>query len=57
MKCQVCVNSITRTLVAVKGVKNPVVDLDKGEVNFEVDGPVDPNDLKTAAERIGYVLG
>jgi copper chaperone CopZ len=57
MVCQVCANSITRTLGAVKGVKNPVVDLEKGEVNFEEDGPIDPNDLKTAVERAGYRLG
>jgi len=30
----------------------PVVDLKKGEVNFEADGRTDPNDLKTAADRL-----
>jgi copper chaperone len=57
MVCQVCANSVTRTLAVVKGVKNPVVDLEKGEVNFEEDGPVDPNDLKIAVEKAGYRLG
>jgi copper chaperone CopZ len=57
MVCQVCANSVTRTLSAVKGLKNPVVDLEKGEVNFEEEGRIDPNDLKTAVERAGYRLG
>ncbi|MGO9686946.1 MAG: heavy-metal-associated domain-containing protein [Syntrophobacteraceae bacterium] len=46
-----------RTLSAVKGVKNPVVDLEKGEVDFEEEGPIDPNELKAAVERAGYRLG
>ncbi len=57
MVCQVCANSVTRTLAVVKGAKNPVVDMEKGEVNFEEDGPVDPNDLKIAVEKAGYRLG
>ncbi|MGO9374204.1 MAG: heavy-metal-associated domain-containing protein [Syntrophobacteraceae bacterium] len=52
-----CANSVKRTLSAVKGVKNPVVDLEKGEVDFEEEGPIDPNELKTAVERAGYRLG
>jgi copper chaperone len=54
MVCQVCANSVTRTLSDVKGVKNPVVDLEKGEVNFEEEGPIDPNDLKSAVEGAGW---
>jgi copper chaperone CopZ len=57
MVCQVCANSVTRTLSAVKGMKNQVVDLEKGEVNFEEEGPIDPSDLKSAVERAGYRLG
>ena len=57
MVCQVCANSVIRTLSTVKGVKDPVVDLEKGEVNFEEEGPVDPNDLRIAVERAGYRLG
>ena len=48
MVCQVCANSVKRTLSAVKGVRNPVVDLEKGEVDFEEEGPIDLNELKTA---------
>ena len=57
MVCQVCANSVTRTLSAVKGVKDPVVDLEKGEVSFTEEEPVDPNDLRIAVERAGYRLG
>ena len=56
MVCQVCANSVKRTLSAVKGVRNPVVDLEKGEVDFEEEGPIDPNELKAAVERAGYRL-
>ncbi|MFP3983875.1 MAG: heavy-metal-associated domain-containing protein [Desulfurivibrionaceae bacterium] len=57
MSCQHCVASVTRALNEIDGIRNVTVDLDKGEVSYDEDKPVDPEKVKEAINKIGFEAG
>ncbi|MFO0855884.1 MAG: prolyl oligopeptidase family serine peptidase [Phycisphaerales bacterium] len=50
MTCQVCVDTVTKTLKNVKGVKNVAVSLENKSAECEVEGEVDAKTLASAFE-------
>ena len=52
MRCQHCVNSTKGALEGIAGVSNVSIDLDKGEVSFEGDVPMEA--VKEAVAKIGF---
>ena len=52
MSCQHCVGSVKDALVALSGVSEVVVDLDKGEATYQ--GDVDPATVAKAITSIGF---
>ena len=57
MSCMHCVAAVTKALSAVDGVKEVVVDLDRGEATFQEEQPVDSAALTEAIEKAGYKVG
>lgn len=52
MSCQHCVGSTQKALEKIPGIKNVVVDLDKGEARYE--GEVNVEEVKRAITAIGF---
>ncbi len=52
MSCQHCVGSVKDALVAIPGVSEVVVDLDKGEATYQ--GDVDSAVVAKAVTSIGF---
>jgi copper chaperone len=57
MSCNHCVMAVTKALNAVQGIKNPKVDLERGEVTYEEEKPVGLNVVREAIEKAGYKVG
>ncbi|MCF8086102.1 MAG: copper ion binding protein [Desulfohalobiaceae bacterium] len=57
MSCQHCVNSVTKALQQLDGVKNVEVSLDQGEARYEEDKPVDRETVRKAVQDAGYDVG
>jgi len=54
MSCQHCVQSVTKALESVDGIKNVQVSLDKGEAAYEEEKPVELETIKKAVQDAGY---
>jgi copper chaperone len=54
MSCQHCVQSVTKALESVDGLKNVQVSLDKGEAAYEEEKPVELETVKKAVQDAGY---
>lgn len=55
MTCEGCVNSVTKALQRVTGVKDASVDLDKGQATVTFDeSKTNADALKEAVEDAGY---
>lgn len=54
MSCQHCVQSVTKALESVDGLKNVQVSLDKGEAAYEEEKPVAFETVKKAVQDAGY---
>ncbi len=52
MSCQHCVNSTKEALEKLPGVRDVVVNLDKGEASYS--GDVDAKLVKETIEKIGF---
>jgi len=57
MSCQHCVNSVTKALEQLEGVKNVEVSLEKGEAKYDQDKPVDKDTVRKAVQDAGYDVG
>lgn len=56
MSCQHCVNHVKEYLEEVDGVKDVVVDLEKGTAVFEADANVTEASLNATFEGTTYVI-
>jgi copper chaperone len=54
MSCNHCVMAVQKALIAIEGVRNVNVDLQKGEATFDETTPVDMNTLREAVTKAGY---
>ena len=54
MTCNHCVMAVNKALGEIEGVKDVVVDLEKGEATFEEARPVDMNIVKERIKKAGY---
>lgn len=52
MSCQHCVGSTKKALEAIAGIRDVVVDLEKGEARYA--GEVSTEELKKAITAIGF---
>ncbi len=57
MACQHCVMTVTKTLSTLEGVRDVKVNLEKGEVSFDHETPVDMNELRQKIQKAGFELG
>lgn len=57
MACQHCVMTVAKTLSTLEGVKDVKVNLEKGEVSFDHETPVDMNELRQKIQKAGFELG
>ena len=56
MSCNHCVMAVEKALNGIDGVKNVKVNLEKAEVVFEEDQPVDMGKIRSAIEKAGYSI-
>ena len=54
MSCQHCARAVTKALSEIEGLRNPGVNLDKGEAYFEEVEPVAPELIKQKIKQAGY---
>jgi copper chaperone len=54
MSCQHCVMAVTKALKEIEGIKEVVVDLDKGEAAFSETKPVNLTLVKDTIKKAGY---
>lgn len=54
MSCQHCAKAVTKALGEIAGVRNPGVDLEKGEAYFDEAEPVAPEVIKQKIKQAGY---
>ena len=54
MSCNHCVMTVTGALNEIDGIKDPKVDLSKGEATFEEERPVDLNTVREKIKKAGY---
>jgi copper chaperone len=54
MTCQHCVMAVTKALRDIEGIKDLVVDLEKGEARYNETRPVDPETVKEKVKKAGY---
>ena len=54
MSCMHCVNAVSKALIAINGVENAEVDLDKKLAVVEITGTVTNDELRAAVEEAGY---
>lgn len=54
MKCQHCSGNTKKALEELDGISNVSVDLDKGEVSFDGDAPMDA--IKAAVAAKGFTV-
>ena len=54
MSCQHCVGSTQKALEQIPGIKNVIVNLEKGEASYE--GNVDVETVKKAVTNIGFEI-
>ena len=54
MTCQHCVMAVKKALGQLEGIQNVDVDLQKGEVRFENNRPVESDRIAKAIEAAGY---
>ena len=54
MSCQHCVMAVTKALKEIEGIKEVVVDLDKGEAAYSETNPVDITLVKEKIKKAGY---
>ena len=54
MTCQHCVMSVKKALGQLEGIQNVDVDLQKGEVRFENNRPVESDRIAKAIESVGF---
>lgn len=57
MSCNHCVMAVTKALSTIQGIKNPKVDLERGEATFEEEAPVQWSVVKEAIEKAGFTVG
>jgi copper chaperone len=56
MSCQHCVDSLTKALTEIEGVKEVAVSLEKGDVVFSETKPVDLEKVKEAIAKAGFEM-
>jgi copper chaperone len=54
MSCQHCVMAVKKALGEIEGVKEVVVNLEKGEATFTETKPVDKELVKEKVKKAGY---
>ena len=54
MSCNHCATAVTGALNEIDGIKDPKVDLSKGEATFEEERPVDLNTVREKIKKAGY---
>lgn len=54
MRCGHCVGAVTKALDDIDGISNVVVDLDKGEANYDEAATVSPEKIKEVISAIGF---
>ena len=54
MSCQHCVQSVTKALESIAGLKNINVDLTTGTASFDSDESIDIKAIHTAIRDIGF---
>lgn len=54
MRCQHCVQSVTKALNDLDGITNVSVNLEKNEVSFEETAPIDLEVVKQAIRDTGF---
>jgi copper chaperone len=54
MSCQHCVKAVTKALSGIEGIKDVSVDLEKGEVSFSEQKPVDRAIIKKQIAKAGF---
>ncbi len=54
MSCQHCVMAVKKALEGIEGLKEVVVDLEKGEATFSETKPVDREVIKDKVKKAGY---
>lgn len=57
MSCQHCVKAVIKALNEIEGVRNPTVDLSKGEASFEESQPVEEKVVRERIQKAGYEVG
>lgn len=57
MSCNHCVMSVTKALTAIPGLANVAVDLKSGQASFDQTAAVDPETIREAIAKIGFVPG
>jgi copper chaperone CopZ len=55
MSCQHCVASTTKALESIDGIRNVVVNLERGEASYDGDVPI--KTIKDAITKIGFEVG
>ena len=54
MSCNHCVMTVTKALKEIDGIKDIMVELEKGEATFEEAMPIDMNIVKERIKKAGY---
>ncbi|MBU0481960.1 MAG: cation transporter [Proteobacteria bacterium] len=54
MRCGHCVGAVTTALNGLKGIKNTVVNLEKGEASYDEEKPVSREEIAKAITAIGF---
>lgn len=54
LKCGGCANTIRRNVLALRGVKDVVVDAESDTVQVQHDGALDASELRALLHRLGY---
>ena len=54
MRCNHCVDSVTKALTDIDGIKDVAVNLEEGEAVYNEEKPVDQQKVKDAINKIGF---
>ena len=54
MRCGHCVGAVTKALGDIDGISNVIVNLDKGEANYDETSPIPREKIKEAISAIGF---
>jgi copper chaperone len=56
MTCGHCISAVTEELTRLPGVREVRVELSTGAVTVVSDGPLPPDEVRTAVDEAGYEL-